>query len=769
MALEKYIVFPPGVDFAKMLGERGVGRLVEEMVEEELQVLEEEDEGEGEGMKQGGTVVNGLEREEKEDMIFPIGTENSARDAREVEDEVALGVDGDVDMVHGDDHGDEHVHEDAMNVDDARAPDKKRKRGIEKADETEQAQADDEDEDDDAVVMPPRKKAPLPPSQTSTQRKSLTSRLQEKVEESAAKTRVKKSKPKEKEEEEGSDSAQPEVVRVTKRRSGRLDVQVESPRSRRSQRKGRLESEIETSSEDDEIEIVEVRTPAGMGKGKMEVRKKLVRRAGGRHDSWIEEGVEELGRKMKKTPRKKNDDSDEEEEDVLVNKTKKPPIQKVSSDEEAVVRMAPSSEEEEEEEEVVLPKAKPKAKKTPSKKVDSDEEMREAEEEEPVKSKRGGRGTARVSTSAAPKKGRAKGKTLPVNYDDGESEVEPVTYSKAKAKGKEVEKPKERPKPRPVSKVTAKAKVAEQTTEPEDEDEDELPSPKKSTVTDGKATSTITSSAKKGKQNESAASPTKTPKRVVSVLMPPLKLTPKISPQQAGTPHTNLTRMESIRVAAGEHPRASMGRPSAAAAGTASKTKSKSKVAEVESSPALSVTEDGVSVSGRSKRNAATKATQKLHDEIMPDVMNYQQEKRKEGKGRKSFGGAGGVRANGGGRQKRLSDGGEEEGGDKKRRRTSAVSAKGKTPASEEEEGEDEVTMVAKTSGKAKGKSIVRLDPAESEESEVQTSKKGDAKMKKGKEKAVEVDQRSVVCLLCSRCVAEIMIPFLIAPETPAQ
>jgi hypothetical protein len=129
----------------------------------------------------------------------------------------------------------------------------------------------------------------------------------------------------------------------------------------------------------------------------------------------------------------------------------------------------------------------------------------------------------------------------------------------------------------------------------------------------------------------------------------------------------------------------------------------------------------------------------------MPDVMSYQQEMRSKGKGRRSFGGDGEVQANGSGRQKRVSEE-NEEGGDKKRRRVSAVSAKGKTPATEEED-DDEGVNVVKASGKAKVKKTVRLDAVESEDSDVQIVKRGDAKTKKGKEKAMDVDSRSVVLL----------------------
>jgi hypothetical protein len=158
---------------------------------------------------------------------------------------------------------------------------------------------------------------------------------------------------------------------------------------------------------------------------------------------------------------------------------------------------------------------------------------------------------------------------------------------------------------------------------------------------------------------------------------------------------------------------------------------------EAESSPAPSVAGDEEVVSVRSKRSAATKATQKLHNEIMPDVMSYQQEMRSKGKGRRSLGGAGDNQANGSARQKRTSDGGEE-GVSKKRRRVSAVSAKGNIPASEEDSSEED----EKASGKMKVKKTVRMAATESEDSDVHIPMTG--KTKKGKEKAMDVDFGSV-------------------------
>lgn len=94
VALEKYIVFPAGVDFSKVLGERGLAREVEDLVEDEEEQEQLENEGAEEPLE---------ERPER----GPTGTENSARDATEVEAEMGLGLadeDGDV-MMNGDDGG----------------------------------------------------------------------------------------------------------------------------------------------------------------------------------------------------------------------------------------------------------------------------------------------------------------------------------------------------------------------------------------------------------------------------------------------------------------------------------------------------------------------------------------------------------------------------------------------------------------------------------------------------------------------------------------
>ncbi|KAF8647813.1 hypothetical protein AX16_006533 [Volvariella volvacea WC 439] len=95
VALEKYIVFPPGIDFSVGLGERGVGRAVEEISEEELAELEAEDEDEAMQLddpvnSDAETGVNHnrearLQAKERRLTQGPNGTQGSARDEQEVE------------------------------------------------------------------------------------------------------------------------------------------------------------------------------------------------------------------------------------------------------------------------------------------------------------------------------------------------------------------------------------------------------------------------------------------------------------------------------------------------------------------------------------------------------------------------------------------------------------------------------------------------------------------------------------------------------------
>ncbi|KAG2338757.1 hypothetical protein BDR05DRAFT_918059 [Suillus weaverae] len=175
-----------------------------------------------------------------------------------------------------------------------------------------------------------------------------------------------------------------------------------------------------------------------------------------------------------------------------------------------------------------------------------------------------------------------------------------------------------------------------------------------------------TSSKTKEKQNTRAQSPTlsatrspsppaktsKTPKRTVSVLVPSL---PKdyLSPSPRKDTPTNkeggseLARTSSIHASAAEASTSGSkrGRPSLSKPSTSTppvNTKSKFKAwneSESEHEDELSVVLDTSSATSRGlpKRSAANKATSKLRDEIMPDVINFEKE-RKNAKRRRSSG-----------------------------------------------------------------------------------------------------------------------------------
>ncbi|KAG2130893.1 hypothetical protein DEU56DRAFT_740363 [Suillus clintonianus] len=175
-----------------------------------------------------------------------------------------------------------------------------------------------------------------------------------------------------------------------------------------------------------------------------------------------------------------------------------------------------------------------------------------------------------------------------------------------------------------------------------------------------------TSSKAKEKQSAHARSPTlsaarspsppvqtfKTPKRTVSVLVPSL---PKdyLSPSPRKGTSTNkegrseLSRTNSIHVSAAEASTSGLkrGRPSLSKPSTSTppvKNKSKFKArneSETEYEDETSVVLDTPSTTTRGlpKRSAANKATSKLRDEIMPDVINFEKE-RKNAKRRRSSG-----------------------------------------------------------------------------------------------------------------------------------
>ncbi|KAG2126475.1 hypothetical protein BD769DRAFT_1357854 [Suillus cothurnatus] len=146
------------------------------------------------------------------------------------------------------------------------------------------------------------------------------------------------------------------------------------------------------------------------------------------------------------------------------------------------------------------------------------------------------------------------------------------------------------------------------------------------------------------------AKTSKTPKRTVSVLIPSL---PKdyLSPSPRKDTPTNkegrseLARTNSIHASAPEAStsKSKRGRPSLSKPSTSTspvKGKSKSEArneSESEHEDDVSMVSDTYTSRGLLKRSAANKATNKLRDEIMPDVVNFEKE-RKNAKRRRSSG-----------------------------------------------------------------------------------------------------------------------------------
>ena len=144
-----------------------------------------------------------------------------------------------------------------------------------------------------------------------------------------------------------------------------------------------------------------------------------------------------------------------------------------------------------------------------------------------------------------------------------------------------------------------------------DEDEEETPAQKKSPH--------ISTSKRKGKEIE-VASPVRTPKRVVSVVLPAVSSKKKPAPP---------TRTESLRVEAGQAVSSSskQARPA----------NGSDLVSHSHSGGRRSLGGDNITLTPLPpKRSALIKATNHLHNVAMPDLMSYAQEKRRGFKGKES-------------------------------------------------------------------------------------------------------------------------------------
>ncbi|KAG5651886.1 hypothetical protein H0H81_007043 [Sphagnurus paluster] len=477
VATQKYISFPATMDLSMRLGERGVGREVEkELKEEDLEALEMEDE-----MDENENEMEQEKLPEPELKRAPApGTQNSARDAREVEEFVGAGmdVDGDVPMqMQAEPAGTEHP-----------APAEELPQEIQMAVDQEEAPAEPDNEQDEPPA--PSKPSPTPRSSNG---KTLAERMQDKGKgESAAKTRVKpRSKGRPAKADVDNRSATPEI-RATRRKSGQLQVTPVAQKRGR----GRAAS-VGSTSNDEHVEVVQQSgksTGTGTGTGR-----KLVRRLGDRNESWVLDAV--VVTPLKGLLKEARDDEREAQsqsqraEQRQKRALKKSPSKTVLSDDDedgeseievvAIKKSRKMVDEDEEMEvvEVVSRKGKQPARK---KMVSDDDEMEvevkkgkrksigkkpdiSDEDVEPVKSK--GRKNAAASTSTAKPKSKSKSKVRAVSEDESEPEVEdeddmPVIMSVSKGKGKA-----ERPKPTPVRK---EKKVA---TPPVSEDDEEPPPP----------------------------------------------------------------------------------------------------------------------------------------------------------------------------------------------------------------------------------------------------------------------------------------------------
>ncbi|EGN97163.1 hypothetical protein SERLA73DRAFT_161344 [Serpula lacrymans var. lacrymans S7.3] len=236
----------------------------------------------------------------------------------------------------------------------------------------------------------------------------------------------------------------------------------------------------------------------------------------------------------------------------------------------------------------------------------------------------------------------------------------------------------------------------------------------------------LASSPLKGKARDNAKKPTgspqklQTPKRTVSVLVPSLpKDYPSVS--NSAKKNSNLGRTDSLRVEADE-----------AAVGLSPKRGRPSK------RPCEEIPEHGVTETPRhgggihetpstlarslSKRSAASKASTRLRNEIMPDVVNFERE-RKHAKSKDK------DRAAGEKRKKRASDAadldqsseGEEEVQNNKRQRVET----NETQRKQRKGGDEEVIQVAKPPKSAKQTRVaVESEDESSGEDEQITSKK---------------------------------------------
>jgi hypothetical protein len=580
----KYIEFPPGTDFSAVLGERGPGRVVLGDLEREEEVLGVGAGGEGVGMGEDGEMVavavngvkvlapkwkestgapppegkgKGKERmqsaahsssKEKPNTVTtaptkkpgsggeqPIGTGNSAREAREVEEVVGIGA------FDGDANGDVMEVDDedgvGMGVDEeGGSPPKVKKK--------KPAKQERRREDDEVVFVPSK----------GSKSKNEKAKARSRVEVVLAK--VLKSKTKQKatrrvdEDEEDEDEVRP----------------LEGLKSKREKAKKGADSEEEEEE---------------------------------RHVALVSGSKSKTQEKAKKTPH--DDDSGEEEVEEKIERPKSRLIRRARKDiEKDEPKSSTSKGQVKHKHTVVFP--------------DMDDDSDDPDFDAHI--------TVQSGMKAPPAKVKTKVKTKPTSphpppSDDPDEEVvvlskKPTRTLVSKGKGKKVD-----------------------TTEDEDDDDNEDQC-KEFPATKKLARSTAASN---GKAKEiDAASPVRIPKHVVSVVM----LMPVHNNGGSGSGSKNKhsaappTRTESLRIEAAEvagHSSPKRARPAKGSRG--------GPVLDSHSGGGamrrpVDIGDNVTSASLPRKRSAAIKASNHLHNVMMPDLLNYTQEKKRGFKGKES-------------------------------------------------------------------------------------------------------------------------------------
>lgn len=360
------------------------------------------------------------------------------------------------------------------------------------------------------------------------------------------------------------------TARMNARKSRNDDPEEEEEVISRS--KASKERKGETKSRDDDYEDVEKVLPLKV----LKARKKAKNR-----DDEEEEGefLSPKVMKERKKVRKSRDDYEEEESEQKVEKPKNRLIRRAGVTKE-VAKKKTTEKMKAKEKEKVPDEPGPSSKSRPRKVIlpdptdDSDSVV-----EIPVKAK-----------------GKAKSKNAPVkpNLDDGSDYSVEKIYVKAKASAQAKPKPAARP-------------LIDDTDEGDDSDEPRFP--KKSPYT----------SISKGKGKAvDVTSPIRTPKRVVSVVLPSVG-----SSKQKPA----LTRTESLRVEADE--------ASISSSKRARPVKGGDLVPDSHSGGRRLLGGDNIGLTPLPpKRSALIKATNHLHNVAMPDLMSYAQEKKRGFKGK---------------------------------------------------------------------------------------------------------------------------------------